>query len=671
MARYIVTNRKEYFEEIGNYLYKNIEDIKLPRKIAYDSETTDLKPHKGELFAMQLASKSNSYLLDLETLNINQVLRLLEDKILVGHNIKFDLGWLYVKYNFFPWKVRDTFLASKIIYNGLVEMRHNLGVVMERELGVILNKDEQKNIAKIKLSTPRAIDYSFNDVERLLDLEDALNAKIISGEYLPAYNLHCRWIRAAAYMEQCGVPISVDEWNKKIVDDKIELQEKENRVIEYIYDNLPKYRELQTELFSSNKKVNILLSSPKQMISVFNDFGVSTKDPDGKDSISEDIIKKSKHDFIKIWLDYQGIKHDVTTFGENFLSSIYEGRLYTTYSPIMDTARISAGGKNPDKTKEINTLNIPANKKSRKPFKANPGFKYLVADYAGQETVTGADITRDEAMIDSVVNDLCLHCSFARVLYPEIADLSDSEIKENHKDKRNASKAPRFCFQFGGSGFTLSQNEGIPLERGLEIEKLYRDLHKGVYEYGNKKIDEAINLGYIESTMGFKLHLRNFEVFKKKHDWIKGLTREFWTQYGIGKKEYKALQLDPEYKITKKVSYDLYCKNSYDVSQYFKLKSEYFRLCLNNPAQGTAAFQTKAATNKIFEHIYRKNHFWKARICLVVHDEINMEVADDLVVEYKKVIEDAMVNEGNKFLTNPNLFMSAETNIADNWYDAK
>jgi DNA polymerase I-like protein with 3'-5' exonuclease and polymerase domains len=67
----------------------------------------------------------------------------------------------------------------------------------------------------------------------------------------------------------------------------------------------------------------------------------------------------------------------------------------------------------------------------------------------------------------------------------------------------------------------------------------------------------------------------------------------------------------------------------------------------------------------------KKKHFWKARISLVPHDEIGMEVKDELAEEYKLVISNAMINEGNKFLKNPKLKMKAETNIANNWYEAK
>lgn len=671
---YIITNRNKYFEKIGQYEYCSLEEMILPNKLACDTETTALKPYKGELFAVQIGTGKDNYLIDIASIGIENVIPYLENKVLVFHNAKFDLGWFY-KHNFFPWKIRDTFLASKILHNGLKTVRHSFGHVMERELGIDYDKSEQKNIAKMQLNTDKAIQYCFNDVDKLLELDNALNKKIIEGGYLNAYQLHRRYIRALAYMEQCGIPISIDKWKQKIEKDREELKIKEQAVIDYIFDHLPEYRNNQLDMFVVTRNVKVSPSSPLQMIPIFKKLEINILDPEGKESTSEDVIKKTKHPFVDIFLEYKSIAHDVSTFGENFIPAIHEGRLYTSYSPIMDTARISAGGKNADKSKEINTLNLPANEKTRECIEANPGYKYLVADYSGQETVTGADITGDEAMISSIVNNSCLHCAFTRVLNPELKELSDQEIIEKHKDKRQAAKAPRFCFQFGGSAFTLAQNENIPLEEAMIVEKAYKELHSGIYEYGERKIKEAIELGYIESTYGFKLHLSNFDFFKKKHIWIQSLDMTFWRKYKQGKLEYRAekkcIEEKKPYIVSNKENYDLYRKNSYDISQYFKAKAQYFKLCLNNPTQTMAAFQTKAATNKIYEHIWRKKDFWKARIALVLHDEINMEVIDKLALEYKGVIEDAMVNEGNKFLSNPILFMKAECNIGTNWYEAK
>lgn len=679
---YIITTRNKYFEKIGQYDYCSLEEMILPNKIAVDTETTALKPHKGELFAVQIGTGENNYLIDIASIGIENVIPYLENRVLVFHNAKFDLGWFY-KHNFFPWKVRDTMLSSQILNNGLKEIKHSFGHVMERELGLIYDKSEQQNIAKTQLSTSKAISYCFQDVDRLLELDEALNKKIISGGYLPTYQLHRRWIRASAYMEQCGVPINIDKWKQKINNDKIQQKEKEFLVKSYIYSNLPQYREQQLDLFSTEKKdIKIDISSPKQMLKVFKDFNINviSKDVDEKtgkfkESISEDIISKSKHEFVKIWLEYQSITHDVTTFGENILPSVHNGRLYTNYKPILDTARISAGGKNRGDVNDVNTLNIPANEKSRSPFESKEGYKMIVSDYSNQEGYTGADITGDEAMIDSIINNKDLHCMFVRVLYPHLSDLSDNEIKEKHNDERQKAKICRFALQFGGTGYTIHLNENIPLEEAMNIEKGYKTLHSGVTDYGNKKLEEAIELGYIESTMGFKLHLRYFDHFKEKHIWLKSLDKAWWRKYKEGKTQYKEKKQceenKKEYIIKNHSSFDLYRKNVMDISKYFKSKSEYMRLCLNNPAQTTAAHQTKRATNRIYEYIWKKKDFWKARIALAVHDELDLEVIEDLADEYKEITEKFMVEEGNKLLKNPLLKMKVGINICNNWYEGK
>jgi len=675
VMNFIITNRKNYFDNIGQYKYCDLTEMILPKTISYDSETTGLKFYKGDMFAIQIGTGTNNYLIDLESINIKEVLPYLENKILVMHNSLFDLTWLY-KHNFFPWKVRDTFLARKIMYNGLVMKRHDFGTVMEEELGVIYDKSEQKNIAKIKLSTDKAIQYCFNDVDKLLNLADCLHKQIVQKSFVQVYNLHCKWIRACAYMQCCGVPINEQKWQEKCDNDKKELKLKENIIKQYIADKLPEYRKKQFSLFESDGvDLDLLITSSAQMIEVFEKLGINVENPDaatGK-SVAEDVIKKTKHEFVDLWLDYQSIKHDVTTFGESFYKNIYEGRLYTSYKPILDTARISAGGKNRDKTEvnDVNTLNIPANEKSRRPFEAKEGFDYIVADYSAQEGVTGADNTGDAAMVSSVINNSCLHCAFARVLYPEIKDLTDEEIIKNHKDKRQASKAPRFTFQFGGGAYTLSQKEGISLEEAMHIENAYKELHAGIYTYGNNKLEEAIKLGYIESALGWKLQLPYFEEFKKNHKWIKSLSSSWWTEYRKGKNEHKELKKDAEYKVQNESAYALYSQNAYNVSQYFKKKGEYFRLVLNNPTQTKAALQTKAATNRVYEHIWKKKDFWKARIALVVHDEINLETQKHLTKEYAEILEYSMIEEGNKLLVNKDLFMKASANIGTNWYESK
>lgn len=61
----------------------------------------------------------------------------------------------------------------------------------------------------------------------------------------------------------------------------------------------------------------------------------------------------------------------------------------------------------------------------------------------------------------------------------------------------------------------ISSNENLPIEEGMRIEKLFKELHSGIYEWGDKKLEEVLKIGYIESAMGFKLHLPQFKWFKE------------------------------------------------------------------------------------------------------------------------------------------------------------
>lgn len=674
MANYIITKNKKFFEQIGDYNYLSLKDMQLPECIAVDTETTSLSPFNGNIFSIQIGTGINNYLIDLqEHSDRNHIIRLEEvmpfilNNVLIFHNSAFDLGFLFYK-NFFPKRVGDTMLASMILHNGEFGVSHSFKSCMERELGVFYDKTEQANIARVQLSQPSTIEYCFNDVDKLLDLHNDLLLKLNDYKAIDSYKLHCRHIRALTYMELCGLPISKDKWKLKMDKDFSQYKKCEREIIDYIFDHLPKYRVLQMDMFSNEKKVNCLLSSPKQMIEVFKDLKINVtykEKGEIKESLEKSVISKSDHEFVKIWLNYKEVEHNVTTFGEGIYSKIRDGRIYTHFKPIVDTARISS------RKGEINFLNFPANKETRECFEANEGFDIIVADYAGQETVVGADITGDEAMIASIVEGKDLHCAFARVLFPELKDLTDEEIIKEHKSKRNASKSPRFCFQFGGTGFTLAENEGLSIEEGMRIEKLFKELHYGVYKYGDEKLKEAISLGYIQYAMGFKLKLPMFDYFKTLEEKVSSLDNVFWTNYREGKKEYESSQKDINYQVKNLNNFNLYSSHRLMMKDYFSLKSQYMRLCLNAPTQGTAAHQTKMATVLLFNEIEKNNDYWKVRIANVIHDEIVLETQKHLSEKYARILEKSMIEGGNMFLTNPTLFMSADANIGKSWAEAK
>jgi DNA polymerase I len=672
---YIVCLDKTPFEAIGDYNYCSLEDMVLTDIISVDTETTGLQARNCDIFCTQIGTGKNNYIIVMYNNNykFQDLIPYLKNKTMIFHNALFDLGFFY-KYGFYPENVRDTMLASKVLYNGaedsnnyFLPYRHDFGAVMKRELNVQYDKTDQKNIHIVKLSQQSTIEYSFNDVDRLVELHEVLSLKIDQRGYRKTYDLHCNYIRALAYMEQCGLPISSKMWKDKMIKDINNSFEGKTLIENYIYDNLPKYRDGQLDMFNDNKKINVSINSPLQMIKVFNDFGINTKDKDGKDSINEKVISKSKHEFVKMWLDYQEANHRVTTFGDKIYQQIEEERIYTNFNPMVDTARLSS------RKGSINFLNFPSDSITRDCFQANDGNVLIVCDYGAQEGVLLADQSKDEAMTASVLEGADLHSLLTKKIHPKLAHLSDEDVAKLHKDKRTQAKISRFALSFGGSAYTLHINQNIPMEEAYVIENSFKDLHKGMYDWGEKNFHLAVKKGYVESADGWKLHLPKFSQYLDLEKKVKNITREQWQSYKIGKSEYKkyweAKEKKEAYIIKNEEEYNYYKSKKTEVSTFFKLQSEYKRICLNNPIQSSAAHMTKYATLLIFNWILSKGYINVVKIVNVIHDECVVECPENIKNEVCKAVENCMIEAGNHYLKD--LTIKADANIGKSWYEAK
>src|SRR5215471_10296730 len=94
---FIITKNQGFFKKIGKYRYCNLEDMELPDKIAIDTETTGLTPRNADIFCVQIGTGRNNYLIHMYDGNyeFKDLAPFISGKILVGHNITFDLGFMY------------------------------------------------------------------------------------------------------------------------------------------------------------------------------------------------------------------------------------------------------------------------------------------------------------------------------------------------------------------------------------------------------------------------------------------------------------------------------------------------------------------------------------------------------------------------------------------------
>ncbi|MCD0159729.1 hypothetical protein IHN63_00250 [Deinococcus sp. 6YEL10] len=77
-------------------------------------------------------------------------------------------------------------------------------------------------------------------------------------------------------------------------------------------------------------------------------------------------------------------------------------------------------------------------------FTAGDGYLFADCDYEAQELRVMAAFSRDPKMLELIEQGADLHCYTVRAVWPELAHLTDEQIKTEHKPKRDAAKAVMF-----------------------------------------------------------------------------------------------------------------------------------------------------------------------------------------------------------------------------------
>ena len=448
----IDTNDFEHKEvyEIQNY-FRNKSLVQL------DTETDGFDKFNNNLTCFQLGDFHNQYVITPDYLHYFQ--EMLETKTLLMHNAKFDLGFLY-KYGIFPNSVFDTFLAECVLFNGDFTHRKGLGKVAKARLDVDLDKTVRDNIWKEGL-TKRVIEYAAMDVKYLEKIKDSQEIEILEKKLTKCLKIENNYVLVLAYIEFCGFKLDKDLWLDKIKHNKEDLDKAREFLDNYIISNgYSKYIDYQGDLFSDKLKVRINWDSPLQVIEFFKKLNIPVdiiEKGEEKESVGAKYIAKYTNDYpiIDPYLKYKEFQKVVGTYGENFIKQINKttGRLHTNYTQIMNTGRISSGGKNKEnKTEYINMQNIPADKETRSCFVSEEGNVLVVADYSGQEQVVLANKSLDPNLLkfyDDGLSDM--HSFTASNMYPELHGMPLDEIKKNHKDKRQKAKSAGFAIKIFGN----------------------------------------------------------------------------------------------------------------------------------------------------------------------------------------------------------------------------
>ena len=638
----LVTERQKHFERIGwtkfSGLYEALEDLDQYESLQADLETTGLSGFINETaFSLQLGVPTVQYVFDMETIPWKEVKKILEEKELIGHNLLFDIPYLY-KQGIVPQKVFDTFLAETVLTQGLIPTygrRRSLDGCLERYLGIELNKDLQKTINQGLISV-EAIEYSGSDVIHLHDLKEAMLKVATRRKLVDQIDFENRFLRVLAYIEFSGVKVDPEKLFKFIR--RIEAEEF------YAEEKLKTYADIN---WASSQQVGEYLQS----------IGIEhIKEETGKLQTGEEIL--NLHQEIPVVQDllvYRGLTKLVSTYGRKWFHYIQkDGRIHTKYKQIMDTGRTSSGemskkGFDPWDTSYVcekpypNLQNVIKDKEFRACFIPEGRNSFAILDYSSQEPVIFADKCRDKGMLDFYQKEEGgdFHSFTTRLIFRELINASDEEIKEKHPDKRQKSKAAYLATTYLGNGKTIADNLNIPLEEGVFVYEGLLEAFPGMKDFFRERYEFALARGFHQTNtvFGGKRFFDRFQEFKDLTN-----DRGYWRKYyniknallegsEVSDKDLKWYEWETEDKIW-----------------YRAQKSEMRKESVNTLIQGTAAVMSKLAGIYILDWIERNKMFGRVMIPMFVHDEFVIEANTRSIEKVAAAAQECMLRAGNECL---------------------
>ncbi|MFT3682068.1 MAG: DNA polymerase I [Ferruginibacter sp.] len=231
-----------------------------------------------------------------------------------------------------------------------------------------------------------------------------------------------------------------------------------------------------------------------------------------------------------------------------------------------------------------NLQNIPVRtergREIRKAFiPRNDEFILMSADYSQIELRIVAAISGDENMCSAFKTGRDIHTATA-------AKVFNVDEKDVTKEMRYKAKSVNFGIIYGQGAFGLAENLGISRAEAKEIIDNYKKQFPNIQKYMDDTINFAKESGYVETLMGRKR-------------WLRDINSANFTVRGFAE-----------------------------------------RNAINSPIQGSAADMIKMAMIKI--HAAFKQHNFKSKMLLQVHDELVFDAHKTEVEKIKPVILECM-----------------------------
>jgi len=605
-------------------------------KICLDFETTGLQAGIARPRLLQFCDADPAaqdrivYVIDLfKCTEIKPLKDFIESReMIIGHNLNFDLQFLYYLGIDFKNKIFCTYIAERILRAGFKEEKVSpkaqkkyfedvscsLKACLERRFEIELDKKQQvSDWSKEELELDQ-IEYAARDVDILPRLAAEQLAELREESLLPIYSIESRCIRPVARM--CYTGFGADKAKLLELEVRINatLEEKTIEFIKALDARLPEGAKLPrnedgTIAVGKNAKKEFNPGSTAQIGKAFALCGIELpRDPKtNKTTLNQIALAEFDSDDPTLNLYRERVKIETRLEHiEKLLTNInpLTNRIHSNYNQVgANSGRFtSSGAPQATKTKPksqfaVNMQQVPRTKDFRECFIAAPGYKLVICDWAQIELRLGAELINIPQMKQAFKEGIDLHTLTASLIYKV-------PIEEVTKDQRQDGKTLNFALLYG---------------MGFRKYKTY-----------------AAQSGKIISLSEAKVaHMAFHSAYPRLRSWHReraALVDDGWayTRTALGRRRL--------------LSYN-------DASMM---------VSANTLIQGSGADILKIAIAELNDHLSDD-----VRLVAAVHDELVLEVKAELAEKYKGILEKTMIEAAEHVLKS--VPASADASVGDSW----
>jgi DNA polymerase-1 len=477
---------------------QNLSHFKDSDSIIFDTETLGLQPEVGGLRLIQLTAEGcPTVVIDYWKLTLPEI-KLLKtffekrERKWYAHNAVFDIGWLQ-EHGIYPaGSVFCTMLASRLLENGIPNVRHGLAAACKRYLDVEVSKEEQRSDWSAPVLSEAQMTYAANDVRVLMRLVAVLRERIKVARLEGAWALECKTLQSIAHMQRMGLPFNrqkleqlrdgyertIHDLGEKFItglDAALPLKHKLPRDEDGSF-NLRAKPEGSIRL-GTKRMQGFNINSPKQLVEKFSLVlgQVPVDEKTGKPSSSKDAMRNyaADHEIVQIYLAWKKAEKRRQMVVALLEHQSADGSVRANYMQLgADTGRMSC--------REPNLQQVPRDKGFRAAAEAPDGWTFVCADFSQMELRLAAALSGDKRMIGAFQEGQDLHTITAAAIYPEPTD-EEAEAKA----RRQVAKSANFGLLYGSGAKGLRNYAGsmgitMTIEDAEQIRETFHRTYCGI-----------------------------------------------------------------------------------------------------------------------------------------------------------------------------------------------